>query len=285
MPSQYDDFWKARLDLLRELIKAAREGRPTEADVSEIRQLGNRPSGWSGSARIQGNHLIAAPMAHAKSLGSLVVDQGLCEAYPDLPFKFTITTSCKLKVTTERITKRSAEPRPEPGPENETTEPFSPKRHPVEMTVDLEEGQRGISYDRLFAPYVRGAKRIKIVDPFIRYAYQIHNFIAFCEFIAPEQGNIDLTLITAADSCEQESELSSKLDELKGNLLREHIVFNYKLQGGLHDRFIEADTGWRISLGRGLDIFKRSDRLSLDFVEQTRRRCKGTTIIFTRSKS
>jgi ATP-dependent Lon protease len=89
---------------------------------------------------------------------------------------------------------------PEPAPQDGKTDPFLPKRQPVEMTVDLAEGQRGMSYERLFAPYLRGAKRVKIVDPYIRYDYQIHNLINFCEFIAPEQYDIELTLLTAADS-------------------------------------------------------------------------------------
>ena len=174
---------------------------------------------------------------------------------------------------------------PEPAPQDGKTDPFSPKRQPAEMTVDLVEGQRGMSYERLFAPYVRGAKRVKIVDPYIRYDYQIHNLINFCEFIAPEQDDIELTLLTTADSPEQEAELSAKLDELKDSLVKDCIIFNYKLERGLHDRFIEADTGWRIILGRGLDIFQKPEvRFSLGFIDQTRRRCKPTTITFTKSK-
>jgi hypothetical protein len=102
MASQYDDFWKARLDSLRQLINAAREGKPAELDVSDIRKLGNRIS-WSGSALVRGERLIEAPMAHARSLGRLVVEQGLCKGHPDLVFKFAISASCLLRVRTERM--------------------------------------------------------------------------------------------------------------------------------------------------------------------------------------
>ena len=177
------------------------------------------------------------------------------------------------------------ETRPEPASDEGRPDPFSPKRKPTEKTVDLAEGQRGISYERLFTPYLRGAKRIKIVDPYIRYDYQIHNLINFCEFIAPEQDEIELTLVTAGDSPEQEVELSAKLDELQSSLGKDHIRFTYTLERGLHDRYIEADSGWRIILGRGLDIYQKPEvRFSLGFIDQTKRSCKPTTLTFTRLK-
>jgi ATP-dependent Lon protease len=182
---------------------------------------------------------------------------------------------------------QSTHPETKPGPpsDEERPDPLSPKRKPTETTVDLAEGQRGISYERLFKPYLRRAKRIKIVDPYIRYDYQIHNLINFCELIAPEQDEIELMLATAGDSPEQEVELSAKLDELQGSLLKDHIRFTYTLERGLHDRYIEADSGWRMILGRGLDIYQKPEgRFSLGFIDQTRRRCKATTLTFTRLK-
>ena len=101
MASQYDDFWKFRLDSLKQLIKAAAEGKPADLDVSDIRELGKRMS-WSGSALVRGNSLVAAPMAHARSLGRLVVEHGLCSGHPELFFKFLITPSCRLRVSAER---------------------------------------------------------------------------------------------------------------------------------------------------------------------------------------
>jgi len=46
---------------------------------------------------------------------------------------------------------------------------------------------------------------------------------------------------------------------------------------------LKIDTGWRISLGRGLDIFKKTEgKFSLGFVDQTKRECKATTITYTK---
>ncbi|MGM0427890.1 MAG: MIT C-terminal domain-containing protein, partial [Thermodesulfobacteriota bacterium] len=51
----------------------------------------------------------------------------------------------------------------------------------------------------------------------------------------------------------------------------------------LHDRWIETDTGWRIILGRGLDIFQKpEDRFTLGVFDQTKRKCKATTVTYLR---
>ncbi len=34
------------------------------------------------------------------------------------------------------------------------------------------------------------------------------------------------------------------------------VTLDVSLKGGIHDRSIVTDTGWRINLGRGLDIFQ-----------------------------
>jgi ATP-dependent Lon protease len=61
------------------------------------------------------------------------------------------------------------------------------------------------------------------------------------------------------------------------------VTFKYSFDRTKHDRQIETDTGWRITLGRGLDIFHRIEgRFSLGFTDQTQRKCKETNIIYAR---
>jgi ATP-dependent Lon protease len=174
--------------------------------------------------------------------------------------------------------------RPDPEQEEQKTDPLSPDRSPTERTLDLLEGQRGISYKKLFLPYLKGAKTIKICDPYIRLQYQIYNLMSFCEILDPSEGILKLNLVTACDT-DMEAELKEKLNELKTGLSRDHIEFDYNLAGNLHDRWIETDTGWRIIMGRGLDIFQKpDDKFTLDFTDQTKRKCKATTITYTRVK-
>ncbi len=108
----------------------------------------------------------------------------------------------------------------------------------------------------------------------------------FCEFIAPAKDHVELDLTTCGDSPEQEAELKAKLVELQNSLVKDRIVFKFTFDKGLHDRFIEADNGWRIIMGRGLDIYYKPEaRFSLGFIDQTKRRCKPTTITYVRAKT
>jgi len=176
------------------------------------------------------------------------------------------------------------ENKPEPEEEEIEVDPLSADRKPFETTLDIAERQKGISYTKLFAPYLIGAKSITLVDPYIRYDYQIHNFINFCECVVPHQGTLKLALVTSAESNEQERIISVKFEELQSNLEQDRIIFIYNFDKDKHDRWIETDTGWRIILGRGLDIFQKPEgKFTLGFLDQTKRRCKATTITYIKS--
>lgn len=49
-----------------------------------------------------------------------------------------------------------------------------------------------------------------------------------------------------------------------------------------HDRYIDLDNGWTITLGRGLDIFEKVGRFSLDSMNQGERRCKEFNVTYNR---
>ncbi len=177
-----------------------------------------------------------------------------------------------------------ADERPIPEAEAKRIDPLAPGRAPEAKTLDIAEGQKGISFEKLFLPYVKGAKAIKICDPYIRLQYQIYNLMSFCEMLDPPEDKLKLNLVTACDAY-LETELRDKLGELKIGLSLDHIEFDYVFDNDLHDRWIETDTGWRIILGRGLDIFQKpDDKFTLGFLDQTKRNCKATTITFTRVK-
>jgi len=70
---------------------------------------------------------------------------------------------------------------------------------------------------------------------------------------------------------------------MKAGFSQNQIELDYQFDNSLHDRWIETDTGWRIILGRGLDIFQKpEDRFSLGFFDQTKRKCKATTITYVK---
>jgi hypothetical protein len=148
----------------------------------------------------------------------------------------------------------------------------------TETTIGIADGQRNVSYERLFAPCLRGAKRVKMVHPYIN----LTNFVVFCKALLPTQHTVELALITSAASTVQERETADKLNDLRGCLKQHGIVLTYSFNAGEHGRWFETDTGWRVELARGLDIFKKEPEQdsAFDFGEQARRKCKATTITY-----
>jgi ATP-dependent Lon protease len=174
------------------------------------------------------------------------------------------------------------EERPSAEEEKRRIDPLSPERAPQPGTLDIAEGQKGISYEKLFLPFLKDAKSIKICDPYIRLQYQIYNLMNFCEILEPKTEKVAVDLITGCDPY-QSAELGEKLDELKKGLAADDIEFDYVFDENIHDRWIETDTGWRILLGRGLDIFQKpDDKFTLGFLDQRKRKCKATTITYAR---
>jgi len=150
-----------------------------------------------------------------------------------------------------------------------------------EKVVHIKEGEMGYSYASLFGPYLNGAKEIVLVDPYIRLAFQIDNFIAFANIIEPGEDEISLHLVTSADDEYQERDIREKLSHLADELSRQGIKFSFEFSRTIHARSIKLDNGWEIKLDRGLDIFQKPEvRHSLATADQTKRKCRETEIIY-----
>jgi ATP-dependent Lon protease len=165
-------------------------------------------------------------------------------------------------------------------------QPSEKQPEPVHYTV--AENQTGISYYTLFADYLKGAKKIEVVDPYIRRVWQIRNFIEFLQVViaVKEEGEeVDVHLIT--DNGEvSTAELQQHFNSIEDSLLNHDINFTYEFASKkhYHARSITTDTGWKISLDRGFDIFQRFDTgvLSIESVSQEARFCKAFEITYIR---
>ena len=150
----------------------------------------------------------------------------------------------------------------------------------------VAENQTGISYYKLFADYLRGAKQIDIVDPYIRLSFQIRNLMEFFQMllmIKEEGEEINVHLVTDHGDVSRD-ELKQKLEELYQNLMNTDITFSFEFaeKHSIHARNITTDTGWKISLDRGLDIFQRYDHgmFSIEGISQEARFCKAFEITY-----
>ena len=82
----------------------------------------------------------------------------------------------------------------------ESVEPV--EEQPQAGHVAYQENQRGMSYQTLFGPYLTGAQKITLTDPYIRLFYQARNLMEFLETIArikPDEDEVSVHLVTVED--------------------------------------------------------------------------------------
>lgn len=174
--------------------------------------------------------------------------------------------------------------------------PTSLPRNPVpkepvlkEQHLVFHENQRGLSFDKLFSPYLVGAKRIIITDPYLRMFHQLRNLMELMETISKLQGPEDevvVHVVTVEDDSNGDRQTES-LQKIADACTGVGIQFSwaYDTSGTKHDRDITTDTGWKIVLGRGLDVFQRfelNDAFSFANRLQQHRQCKEFSVTFVR---
>lgn len=149
----------------------------------------------------------------------------------------------------------------------------------------IRDNQSGISYDNLFGAYLLDATKIKLVDPYIRLPYQLRNFMEFVRLVSEKKNplqEVELHLITT-NSEEYLEGIKEKFDQMIYSLESMGINFTYEFDDFIHDRSIQMDNGWKIVLGRGLDIWQKTGGYAdiTDYIQE-RRLCKACEITFVK---
>ena len=170
-------------------------------------------------------------------------------------------------------------------PAEKPAEEKTSKKYLEGFNLNIRDNQTNISYKGLFGDYLEGATEYVIKDPYIRLPYQMRNFVELCRLITelkPEDEEIRIHLVTYnnedfLDAAKQGfSELGDSLEELG-------ITFTYEFNDVQHDRCIEMNNGWKIILGRGLDIWqKTSGRFDIAEFYQEKRLCKEFEVTVVR---
>jgi len=160
-----------------------------------------------------------------------------------------------------------------------------------EKHLVFQENQRGVSYDKLFGPYLRGVKKITITDPYIRLFYQTRNMMEFLETVAKyksEDDLVDVNLITVEDEFKSDQQ-KDYLTQMQISVQPAGIkfVWEFDTSGSAHARHIITDHSWKILLDRGLDIFQHYDMneaFSINNRLQEYRACKAFEVTYLLSK-
>jgi len=154
-----------------------------------------------------------------------------------------------------------------------------------EKSLSFRMGQTGVSYTKLFASYMENANDITVEDPYIRAPWQVKNFMEFVTMLIDSRpvDDLKLHLVTNEDE-EKIPDLIDRLDEIKDDLTAYGIEFDYKIRD-FHDRCIKTDTGWTITLGRGLDMFEKYSPYSVEAIRQDKRKCKEFMVTYMKTKN
>jgi len=200
-------------------------------------------------------------------------------------FKYTVVSSGEVKKV-ETLEKKNFMASIKDDEDKKATEKTTDETKEVSIPkpgqVSILDNQTGISYQKLFASHLKGASKITLTDPYIRYPYQFRNLFEFCVMLDQLKSldeEIDLHVITWNN--DDYLDLSrSNLDEMALNVIELGINLTYALEDK-HDRHIVTDTSWKINLGRGLDIFEPFEgKYNVAILDQEKRKCKECDITF-----
>jgi ATP-dependent Lon protease len=154
---------------------------------------------------------------------------------------------------------------------------------------EYQENQRGVAYESLLIPYLRGATEITITDPYIRQFHQARNLMELVEALALIKDPADEIVVKLITS--ENTDGPEKLQKQMEFLLRVKqaaavagINLDVTFDATIHDRSIVANSGWRINLGRGLDIFQyvASDAFDLAVRLQQYRQVRAFGVTYIR---
>jgi len=209
------------------------------------------------------------------------------DTYEEVDFTYTINSSgAKQKIETLEVEEYLSpkEVKEESQPESREQQVKTP-----ELTVGqriIRDNQSGISYENLFGAYLKGAKSIKLTDPYIRLPYQLRNLMEFCKLISQVRGEFEEVSIHLVTNNNEEYLENSRqaFAEITESLESLGVHFTYEFNDIVHDRSIDLDNGWKILCGRGLDIYQKTNgRFDISEYYQEKRLCKACEITYLKN--
>ena len=226
---------------------------------------------------------------------------------PPVDFTYTKKSGEKVEVKTleqlqysrlYNVSASSEEEEPEEKPIIETVETTSETQEAKEQpkAADFkekhfvfEENQIGVSYEKLFAPVFKGAKRIEIIDPYIRNFFQTLNLMELIEVIEKSKAESDVVEVDLTTSMDEVNfnQQTENLETIRESCMQMGIEFTFRYDATIHARSITTDNGWKVILDRGLDIYQnceRKDAFQFTTRIQKFRPCKRFEITYLRNE-
>ncbi len=264
----------ASVEEIEELLQVAIEGRKRVKDQL-LRIDSTYPAVHFAYFDLQGAECLVTTLEEQEHPGTYhrkLVGDGTTESAPDLA-----VPSGEAANTSQACAQESSRSAQTPEPSLK------------EMHWAFQENQRGVTFDQLFGPYLVGAKRIIVTDPYLRTFYQQRNLMELLETIsrlARPEDEVAVHVVTVEDEFngERQAENFQKISDACASI---GIQFSWAFDatGTKHDRDITTDHGWKIVLSRGLDVFQRcelNDAFSFANRMQQHRPCKEFNVTFVK---
>lgn len=221
--------------------------------------------------------------------------QKMDETFEEVDFSYTNKNTGKVtSIETLEVLEHSTPPSfdlsMEQNSGKETLE-ITTKKEPIKIELIggqkiIRDNQTGISYDKLFGAYLIGATDIKVIDPYVRLPYQLRNFMELARLISEKkdpEAEVRLHLVTSNNEDYIEG-AKDAFEQMTYSLESIGILFSYEFDDFIHDRSIELDNGWKVILGRGLDIWQKTGGwYDINEYIQEKRICKACEITFVKS--
>ncbi|PHS52816.1 MAG: TIGR02688 family protein [Lutibacter sp.] len=219
--------------------------------------------------------------------------QKMDETFEEVDFSYTIKSTGEI-INVDTLEVIQYGPKQSPTVEikaeggQETTSTFI-QESPLELQGGqkiIRDNQIGISYDLLFGAYLLGATDIRVIDPYVRLPYQLRNFMELAKLIAEKKDpevEVKLHLVTANNEDYIEN-AKEAFEQISYSLESLGIIFTYEFDDYIHDRSIAMDNGWKVVLGRGLDIWQKTGGwFDINEYVQEQRLCKAHEITFVKN--
>ncbi|MFZ1755455.1 MAG: BREX system Lon protease-like protein BrxL [Caldilineaceae bacterium] len=223
--------------------------------------------------------------------------------YADVTFSYTDRAGRAIPVTTleedqyprQYAGDQDAAQRPQL-PDNEETAPevesvpAPGQPSPQSGHATYQENQRGVTFDLLFGPHLVGTHKIVVTDPYIRAFYQIRNLMELLECVTRHKADdeeVSLHLVTGKDEYKaiQQAEYFEQMQSAAAGVGID-FTWEFDTSGTIHARHIVTDSGWKILLDRGLDIFQHyemNDAFAFSNRMQQFRACKAFEVMYVRT--
>jgi len=224
---------------------------------------------------------------------SAAAADAVVEAAVDAAVEVRKKSKDKGKAGSPEPEKQAKQSETSPEPENKAV--AKPKAKDDEPKLDhivIEEGQKGVSFEKLFGRHLKGASCIVITDPYMKVLHQVRSLMELLELwlsLNKDLSGLQAKLITKRDEVKEDQQLDF-FERIKEAMAREKVEFIYEFDesGAIHARHIVTNHGWKILLDRGLDMFQYfsfSDYLSMENHNQLYRSCKKFEVTFLRNES